>query len=87
MHNVKVNKSRVQNLFFPLHDVILFQGHGKSQEQDLKLGVMECKDYHHVLLNTKSQADFDCFCQLHILDNAEEGKDMSWENYKVVDYF
>jgi outer membrane protease len=30
-----VNNLSVQNLFFPLHDAILFQGYGKSQEQDL----------------------------------------------------
>jgi hypothetical protein len=30
MHNVNVNSLSVQNLFFPLHDVILFQGYGKS---------------------------------------------------------
>jgi hypothetical protein len=35
MHIVYVNTLSVQNLFFPLHDVILFQGHGKSQAQDL----------------------------------------------------
>jgi hypothetical protein len=29
MHNINVNNSSVQNLFFPLHDAILFQGHGK----------------------------------------------------------
>jgi hypothetical protein len=33
MHNINVNNSRVQNIFFPLHDEILFQGHGKSQAQ------------------------------------------------------
>jgi hypothetical protein len=31
MYNVNVNNLRVQNLFFPLHNEILFQGHGKSQ--------------------------------------------------------
>jgi hypothetical protein len=51
MHNVNVNNLSVQNLFFPLHDAILFQGHGKSQEQGLKLRVLECKVYHNVLLN------------------------------------
>jgi hypothetical protein len=35
MHNINVNSLSVQNLFFPLHDEILFQGHGKSQAQDL----------------------------------------------------
>jgi hypothetical protein len=27
MHRVNMNKVDVQNLFFPLHDAILFQGH------------------------------------------------------------
>jgi hypothetical protein len=31
MDNINLNKLSVQNLFFPLHDAILFQGHGKSQ--------------------------------------------------------
>jgi hypothetical protein len=51
-----------------MHDAILFQGHGKSQAKDLKLGVVECKLYHNVLLNTKSRVDFDCLLQLHMLD-------------------
>jgi hypothetical protein len=34
MHNI--NNLSVRNLFFPLHDAILFQGHGKSQPQDLQ---------------------------------------------------
>jgi hypothetical protein len=42
MHNINVNNLSIQNLFFPLHDVILFQGHGKSKAQDLQLGVLEC---------------------------------------------
>jgi hypothetical protein len=47
MHSVNVNNFIVQNLFFSLHDVdaILFQGHRKSQAQDLQLGVLECKVY------------------------------------------
>jgi hypothetical protein len=53
----------------------------------LRLGVLECKDYHNVLLNTKSQADFDRFIQLHMLDKIEEDKDMSWESCKVVGYY
>jgi hypothetical protein len=65
---------------------ILFQGHGKSQAQELQLGVVKCKIYHNVLMNTKSQIDFDRLLQLHMLDNTEEDKDMSWEFHKVVDY-
>jgi hypothetical protein len=66
---------------------ILFQGHGKSQSQDLQLGVVLCKVYHNVSMNTKSQDDFDHLLQLHMLDYTEEDKDISWECHKVVDYF
>jgi hypothetical protein len=86
MHNINVNNLSVQNLFFTLHDAILFQGHGKSQAQDLQLGVVECKLYHNVFLNTKSQVDFDRLLQLHILDNTEEDKYMFWRCYNLVDY-
>jgi hypothetical protein len=65
---------------------LLSKGHGKSQAQDLQVGVMECKVYHIVLMNTKSQVDFDRLLQLHMLDNIEEEKDMSWECHEVVDY-
>jgi hypothetical protein len=37
-------------------------------------------------LNTKSQMDFDCLRQPHILDETEKDKDMSWECCKVVEY-
>jgi hypothetical protein len=74
MHNI-INLSD-QNLFFPLHDATLFQGHGKSQAQDLQLGEAECNVYHHVLMNTKSQVDFDCLLQLHMLVQTEEDNDM-----------
>jgi hypothetical protein len=69
MHNINVNNLSVQNLFFPLHDAILFQGHGKSQGQDLQLGVVEFKVYHNVVMNTKSQIDFDRLLQLHMIYN------------------
>jgi hypothetical protein len=54
MHNINVNNLSAQNLLFPLHDAALFQEHEKSQAQDLKLGVLECKVYHNILMNTKS---------------------------------
>jgi hypothetical protein len=78
MHNINVNNLSVQNLFFPLHDATLFQGNGMSQAQDLQLGVVKCKVYHNVLMNTKSQVDFDALLQLHMLDQTEEDKYMSW---------
>jgi hypothetical protein len=37
IHNI--NNLSVQNVFHPLHDATLFQRHGKSQAQDLQLGV------------------------------------------------
>jgi hypothetical protein len=75
IHNI--NNLSVQNLFFPLHDAVLFQGHGKSQAQELRLGVVECKVCHSVLMNTKSQVDFDRLLQLHMLDQTEEDNDIS----------
>jgi hypothetical protein len=55
----------------------------------LELKVSECKECkvsHNYFLNTKSQIDFDGLHQLHMLNNTEEDKDMSWECHKVVDY-
>jgi hypothetical protein len=86
MHKVIVNKISVQNLFFLLHDVTLFQGHGKYQAQNLQLGVLECKVYHDVVLNANSQIDFDRLLQLHILYKTEEDNDMSWECSKLIYY-
>jgi hypothetical protein len=77
MHNVNVNNLSVQNLFFPLHDATLFQGHGNSQAQDVQLGVVECKVYHNVSLNTKSQVDFDRFIQLNMIEQTGVDNDMS----------
>jgi hypothetical protein len=37
MHSINVYNLRVQNLFFPLNDAALFEGHGKFQAQDLQL--------------------------------------------------
>jgi hypothetical protein len=37
-------------------------------------------------MNTKSQVDFDCLLQLHMLDQTEADNDMSWEFHKVDDY-
>jgi hypothetical protein len=64
-----MNNLIVQNLFFSLHGANLFQGHGKSQAQDLQLGVLECKVYHDTFINTKYQVDYDCLLQIHMLDN------------------
>jgi hypothetical protein len=87
MHIINVNNLSVQNLFFPLHDGISFQGHGKSQAQDFQLGVLECKVYHNLLLNIKSQVDFDRLLKLNLLGKAEEYKDMPWGCHEVVDFY
>jgi hypothetical protein len=81
-----MNSLSVQNLFFLLHNAISFQGHGKSQALNLQLRVLECKFYHNVLLNTKSQFEFDCLLQLHMLNNTEADNDMFWECCNVVAY-
>jgi hypothetical protein len=86
MHNINVNILSIQNLFFPLDDTILFQGHGKSQAQDLQLGVLECKNFLTVFLNTKSQVHFDLLLQLRMLDQTEKDKDIYWECCKLVGY-
>jgi hypothetical protein len=58
----------------------------ESLTQDLHLGVLECKVYHSVLMNTKSQIGFDRLLQLIMLDQTEEDNDMSWESFEVVDH-
>jgi hypothetical protein len=40
MYSISVSNLRIQNLLFPLHDLTLFQAYGKSQAQDLQLGVL-----------------------------------------------
>jgi hypothetical protein len=82
MHNV--NKLSVQNLLFPLHDSILFQGHGKVQQKDLQSVVVECKVCHNVIMNIRSQIDFDTLRQLNMLDKTEEDKDMIIEKKKEM---
>ena len=78
--------STVQNFLHPLHDAILFQGHGKFQNNDFQLGVLECKAYNNVLMDSKSQIDFDGLRQIHELDMAENDSDMSWECSKVLEH-
>ena len=43
-------KLNVQTLLFPLHDVIPLSNHGKFNNEDLQLGVKECKTYHDGLM-------------------------------------
>jgi hypothetical protein len=43
MQNINVKNFSFQNLFFLLHDTILFQVHGKSQAQDIQFGVLDAR--------------------------------------------
>jgi hypothetical protein len=81
MHN---SNNLITKISFPLHDSILFQGHGKYQVQDLQLGVLEYKIYRNAVMNTKYH-DFDRLRPLHELDKTEEDKDMTWNCCKAVD--
>jgi hypothetical protein len=38
----------------------------------MNLGVLEYKDHHYVLTNDKSQVDFDCLCEIHVIDRIKE---------------
>jgi hypothetical protein len=51
----------------------------------IRSGGMQSLSY--VLMNTKSQVDFACLLQLHMIHDTEDDKDMSCECFKVVDYF
>jgi hypothetical protein len=53
----KFNNLIIKIPFFLLRDTVLFHRLGISQSQDLQIGVLECKVYHNVLMNTKSQVD------------------------------
>jgi hypothetical protein len=86
IHNENVNNLSVHDLFFHLHDVTLFQGHGKSKAQDLQSGVLDYKVHHNVLLSTTSYVDFDHLTQINSIDRTKEYKGISWECHKVVDY-
>jgi hypothetical protein len=72
MHCINVNNLIVQNIFFPLHDVTAFRGHGKSPAKDLQLVELVSKVYQNVLMNTKYHIDFDYLRQLHMLDKTDK---------------
>jgi hypothetical protein len=47
---------------------------------------VEYKFHHNVLMNTKSQVDFDRLLQLNMLDMTEDENEMSCECCKVIGY-
>jgi hypothetical protein len=74
-----------QNFIFPLYDAILFQSHEKFQNNALLLGGLECKAHNNVLMDSKSQIEFDCLSQIHELDMAENAV-MSLECSRGLEY-
>jgi hypothetical protein len=80
--------SSVQEVFFPLYDVVTFGNHASYKNIDLHLGFpeSECQIYHSVLTGSKSQIELDRLHQIHILDRLEDDQDKSWECTKVLKY-
>ena len=60
---------KCSNFFFPLHYAIIFQGHGKFNDENLQLGIVMCKSYQNTMMDSKSQIDFDRLRQIHALDS------------------
>jgi hypothetical protein len=78
--------SSVQQVFFPLYDIVTFGNHANCKNIDLHLGIREseCQIYHSALTGSKSQIELDRLHQLHILDMVEDDQDKSWECTKVL---
>jgi hypothetical protein len=76
--------SSVQEVFFPLHDVVTFENHANYKNIDLHLGIPECQIYHSALTGSKSQIEQDRLHQVHLLDRLEDDQDMSWDCTKVL---
>jgi hypothetical protein len=62
------------------------QCQGNRKNLYLQLGFTECRGYHNSLLESNSQAKFDCLRQLNTLDITEYDKDRSWECTKLLKY-
>jgi hypothetical protein len=71
--------SSVQEVFFPLYDIVLFGSHANNKNIDLHLGIPDCHIYHSALTGSKSQIELDHLHQLHLLDRLEDDQDKSWE--------
>jgi hypothetical protein len=81
-----IYNSSVQEVFFPLYDVVIFGNHANYDNIDLHLEISECQIYHIALTGSKSQIELDRPDQLHILDRLEDNQDKSWECTKVLKY-
>jgi hypothetical protein len=49
--------SSVQEVFFPLYDVVTFENHANYKNIDLHLGIPECQIYHSAWTGSKSQIE------------------------------
>jgi hypothetical protein len=78
--------SSVQEVFFPLYDVVMFGNHANYRNIDLHLGIPECQIYHSALTGSKSQIELDRLHQILLLDRLEDDQDKSWECTKVLKY-
>jgi hypothetical protein len=74
----------VQEVFFPLYDVVTFGNHANYKNIDLHLGIHECQIYHSALTGSKSQIELDRLHQLYILDRLDDDQDKSLECTKVL---
>jgi hypothetical protein len=50
-------KPSVQEVFFPLYDVVTFENHANHKNIDLHIGIPECQIYHSALTASKSQIE------------------------------
>ena len=76
----------IQTLLCPLHGIIPLTNHERSNNENLELGVKECKVYHDDLMKSKYSMDFDRLHHLHRLDLAGEDRYTSWQCSKMLNY-
>jgi hypothetical protein len=78
--------SSVQEVFFLLYDVVLFENHANNKNIHLHLVIPKCQIYHSALTGSKSQIELGRLHQLHVLGRLEDDEVKSWECTKVLKY-
>ena len=66
-----------QSILFLLYDSIPLNNQDRPNDKNPKLGLLEYKEYHDDLVNSKSKNDSDWLHNLHTLDMTEEDNKMS----------
>jgi hypothetical protein len=74
-----------QSILFPFHDVIPLNSHERPKNENLQIGITECKIYRDALMNSKSRNDFDRLRNLHTLDMIDEDDDKSWQCSRMLE--